>query len=156
LGSSDYNRFIGAKRAPCFALHCGWGRSPPTPRPSLQSIHRRKTGALFRASLRLGAIAADASPLQLEALTAFGELLGHAFQVVDDLLDVAGEEGNVGKRLNKDRQRGKVTYPSLLGVEESRRRAADLVERACLALEPLGPRATPLRELAEFVGRRSR
>jgi geranylgeranyl diphosphate synthase, type II len=122
----------------------------------LQSIHRRKTGALFQASLQLGAIIADATHEQQEALAAFGEKLGHAFQIVDDLLDVGGAEENVGKRLGKDRQRGKVTYPALLGVEESRRRAEQLITQACEALETFGPAAAPLRELAEYVGRRSR
>jgi geranylgeranyl diphosphate synthase, type II len=122
----------------------------------LQSIHRRKTGALFRASLRLGAIVADATDQQLHALTAFGESLGHAFQIVDDLLDVGGEEQSVGKRLGKDRGRGKVTYPALLGVEASRRRAEELMTEACQRLESFGPAAAPLRELAEFVGRRTR
>jgi geranylgeranyl diphosphate synthase type II len=122
----------------------------------LQSIHRRKTGALFRASLQLGALAVDATPQEQQALAVFGDYLGHAFQIVDDLLDVNGEEQNVGKRLGKDRRRGKVTYPALLGVAESRKRAAQLIEQACAALDPLGPAATPLRELAEFVGRRSR
>jgi geranylgeranyl pyrophosphate synthase len=122
----------------------------------LQSIHRRKTGALFRASLVLGAIAVDATPEQEESLAVFGEHLGHAFQIVDDLLDVGGQEASVGKRLGKDRRRGKVTYPALLGVEESRSRAAQLIDQACAALEPFGPAAGPLRELAEFVERRSR
>ena len=122
----------------------------------LQSIHRRKTGALFRASLRLGGIVADATDQQLQALTAFGESLGHAFQIVDDLLDVGGEEKNVGKRLGKDGQRGKVTYPALLGIEESRRRAEQLIAQACQELALFGPSAAPLRELAEYVGNRSR
>jgi geranylgeranyl diphosphate synthase, type II len=122
----------------------------------LQSIHRRKTGALFGASLQLGAITADATPQQRAALTAYGAPLGHAFQVVDDLLDVNGEEGRVGKRLGKDHRRGKVTYPALLGVEESRRRAGLLIAEACAALAPLGDAAAPLRELADFVGQRSR
>ncbi len=122
----------------------------------LQSIHRRKTGALFRASLQLGAIAADATVGQQQALAAFGENLGHAFQIVDDLLDVGGEEGDVGKRLGKDRRRGKMTYPALLGVDESRRRAEQLIAQACLDLETFGEAAASLRALAEFVGRRTR
>jgi geranylgeranyl diphosphate synthase type II len=121
----------------------------------LQSIHRRKTGALFRASLQLGAIAADALSDQRTWLAAYGEHLGHAFQIVDDLLDVSGREERVGKRLGKDRHRGKVTYPALVGVEESRRRVAELIERASAAVAPFGDRATPLCDLANFVGRRS-
>ena len=122
----------------------------------LQSIHRRKTGALFGASLQLGAIVADAAPDQRQRLATYGDNLGHAFQIVDDLLDVAGDEGRVGKRVGKDKGRGKVTYPALLGVDESRRRVEQLIEQATSALDPLGERAKPLRDLAEFVGRRSR
>ena len=121
----------------------------------LQSIHRRKTGALFRASLQLGAIAADALTEERAWLESFGEKLGHAFQVVDDLLDVSGTEAQVGKRLGKDREHGKVTYPALLGETESRAQAARLIEQAVAALAPFGERAHGLRELAEFVGRRS-
>jgi geranylgeranyl diphosphate synthase type II len=122
----------------------------------LQSIHRRKTGALFGASLQLGAIVADADVDHRQRLAVYGDNLGHAFQIVDDLLDVAGEEKRVGKRVGKDKNRGKVTYPALLGVEESRRRVGQLIEQATTALEPFGERAKPLRDLAEFVGRRSR
>jgi geranylgeranyl diphosphate synthase type II len=122
----------------------------------LQSIHRRKTGALFRAALQLGAIVADATDEQKQVLAAFGECLGHAFQIVDDLLDVNGEEESVGKRLGKDKRRGKVTYPALLGVDESRRQAEQLIAQACLALKPFGTAGAALGELAEFVGRRSR
>jgi geranylgeranyl diphosphate synthase type II len=121
----------------------------------LQSIHRRKTGALFRASLQLGAIVAGASADQRAALAAYGEPLGHAFQIVDDLLDVSGEAATVGKRTGKDRERGKVTYPALLGVEASRAEAARLIAKAMGALAPFGDRAAALRELAEFVGRRT-
>jgi geranylgeranyl diphosphate synthase, type II len=122
----------------------------------LQSIHRRKTGALFGAAIQLGAIAADASPDQRQWLAAYGDSLGHAFQIVDDLLDVSGEEVRVGKRLGKDREHGKVTYPALLGVDESRRQAAELIEKACRAVAPFGDRAQPLIGMAEFVAQRSR
>jgi geranylgeranyl diphosphate synthase type II len=121
----------------------------------LQSIHRRKTGALFRASLQLGAIVAGASADERSALAAYGEALGHAFQIVDDLLDVGGQESQVGKRLGKDREHGKVTYPALLGVDESRARAAKLIEQAGAAVAPFGARSQALRELADFVGRRT-
>jgi geranylgeranyl diphosphate synthase type II len=121
----------------------------------LQSIHRRKTGALFGASLQLGAIVADADADQRQRLATYGDHLGLAFQIVDDLLDVAGNEDRVGKRVGKDKDRGKVTYPALLGVEESRRRAGQLIEQAISALGPFGDRAKPLHNLAAFVGRRS-
>ena len=121
----------------------------------LELIHRRKTGALFRVSLRLGAIVAGASDQQLAALDAYGQHLGLAFQVVDDLLDVSGSESAVGKRLKKDRGRGKTTYPAVMGIEASRERAENLIDDACRSLEPFGDAATPLRELALFVRRRN-
>jgi geranylgeranyl diphosphate synthase, type II len=121
----------------------------------LQSIHRRKTGALFRAALQMGAIAADASREQRTCLDAYGENLGHAFQIVDDLLDVSGQEAQVGKRLGKDQENGKVTYPALLGVDASRARAGELIKQAIGAIEPFGDSGRSLGELAEFVGRRS-
>jgi geranylgeranyl diphosphate synthase type II len=124
-------------------------------REQLESIHHRKTGALFRVALRLGAIVAEASTEQVEALDQFGERLGLAFQVVDDLLDVSGCEGRVGKRLNKDSQQGKATYPALVGVEASRELAEQLIDEACTALDVFGESAARLRELADFVRRRS-
>ena len=125
-------------------------------REQLEAIHRRKTGALFRVSLRLGGIVAEASEAQLDALDRFGQHLGLAFQVVDDLLDVSGTEGDVGKRLNKDSEQGKATYPALLGEEGSREFAAKLVSESCAALKGFGEKAEPLRQLAQFVIRRDR
>ena len=120
----------------------------------LESIHRRKTGALIVASLQLGGLVAGASAVQLAALESYGGHLGLAFQITDDLLDVAGSQAAVGKRVAKDAERGKVTFPGLLGVEESRRRAARSIDEACATLKPLGPAAEPLRALARFVGQR--
>jgi geranylgeranyl diphosphate synthase, type II len=124
-------------------------------RTQLESIHRRKTGALFRIALRLGALVAEASAEQLRALEQFGAHLGLAFQVVDDLLDVSGSEGHVGKRLNKDSRQGKATYPTVLGASESREYADQLIDEACAALGVFGESAAPLRELAHFVRRRN-
>jgi len=121
----------------------------------LESIHRRKTGALFRAALRLGAIVAGATTEQLAALDQYGSRLGLAFQVVDDLLDVSGSESDVGKRLGKDCQQGKTTYPALLGVVASRRHVDTLVDEACQAIQCFGESAAPLRELALYVSRRN-
>lgn len=125
-------------------------------REQLEAIHRRKTGALFRVSLRLGGIVAAGSDEQLDALDRFGQHLGLAFQVTDDLLDVSGSEDEVGKRLQKDSGQGKATYPGLLGVQGSRDFAADLIAQACAALEVFGESAEPLRQLAQFVMRRDR
>jgi geranylgeranyl diphosphate synthase type II len=114
----------------------------------LEAIHRRKTGALLRAALRMGAIVAGATEHELEALDMYGRSIGLAFQIVDDLLDVEGDEAKLGKRVNKDRDHGKWTYPGLLGVEASRARARELAEDAAAALQPLGERAWRLKELA--------
>lgn len=117
----------------------------------LEHIHRRKTGALFLASLRLGGLVAEASPEQLAALEGYGRGLGLAFQIVDDLLDHYGDAEAMGKRTQKDSDHGKLTFPALLGVEESERRATSLVAEACQALAPLAGRAERLEGLARYV-----
>lgn len=122
----------------------------------LESIHRRKTGALIAASLRLGAMVAGAADESLAALERYGHALGLAFQITDDLLDVQGDAEAVGKRLGKDSQQGKLTFPGLLGVEESRRRAGRLADEACSAVQPFGARAEPLCLLARYVVERNR
>jgi geranylgeranyl diphosphate synthase type II len=122
----------------------------------LEAIHRRKTGALFLASLQLGAITVDANADQQSALETYGRHLGLAFQIVDDLLDVDGDQTAVGKRLGKDADRGKATFPKLLGVDESRRRAAESIELACDAIAEFGERGNTLRAMAHFVRDRNR
>lgn len=121
----------------------------------LESIHRRKTGALIGVSLQLGALVAGAPPEQLEALDSYGRKLGLAFQIVDDILDLRGNEVEMGKRLGKDSQQGKLTFPSILGLEESERRACQLVEQAHEALAVFGGRANKLTSLANYVFQRS-
>jgi geranylgeranyl diphosphate synthase type II len=123
---------------------------------ALESIHRRKTGALIEASLRLGAISAAAAPQEIEAITEYGRGLGLAFQITDDLLDVRGDEASAGKRLGKDAHRGKLTYPGLWGIDESLRRAEELIAAACAAVAPLGARAGGLEALARYVLERNR
>ncbi len=118
---------------------------------SLESIHRRKTGAMFLASLRLGGVVARATQRQQSALEEFGRKIGLAFQIADDLLDVEGSEASMGKRVGKDSQHGKLTFPSLLGIGESRRRAAKLIDEACAALAPFGDKGSPLEALARYV-----
>ena len=114
----------------------------------LEAIHRRKTGALLRASLRMGGIIAGADVEKLRALDAYGHAVGLAFQIVDDLLDVQGDEVKLGKRVNKDQDLGKWTYPGLLGLDGSRRRARELADEAIEALAVLGGRGDRLRALA--------
>ncbi len=122
----------------------------------LESIHRRKTGALIGVSLRLGAMVAGADEAREKALAEYGRRLGLAFQITDDLLDVNGDEAAVGKRLGKDSQQGKLTFPGLLGVDRSRRRAERLVQQARDALAPLAPRTVALEALASYVLERNR
>jgi geranylgeranyl diphosphate synthase type II len=117
----------------------------------LDFIHRAKTGALLRAAVRSGALFAGARGRPFEHLSLYGEKLGLAFQVVDDLLDVRGSSHRLGKTAHKDAHRQKATYPALHGLEESERVAARLVEEACAELEFLGPRAEPLQEIAHYI-----
>jgi geranylgeranyl diphosphate synthase type II len=123
---------------------------------ALESIHRRKTGAMFVVSLQLGGLVARAEPAQQQALEGYGRRLGLAFQIADDLLDVSGDEGALGKRVGKDSTHGKLTFPGVLGIEESRKYAERLIDEACRELEPLGSVAQPLVELARFVLERNR
>jgi geranylgeranyl diphosphate synthase, type II len=133
---------------------------PPRTADDLEGIHRRKTGALFMAALRLGLLAAQGErqdgpePATREALGRFGRAFGLAFQIADDLLDVHGSSDRAGKRVGKDAARGKVTFPGLLGEEESRRRARALYADAASALAGLGPAAKPLADLAQAVADR--
>jgi geranylgeranyl diphosphate synthase type II len=117
----------------------------------LAAIHRRKTGALIAAALELGGIVAGGTPVQLESLKAYGRNVGLAFQITDDLLDVAGNQEAVGKRLAKDADRGKLTFPRLIGVESSRQKAEMLVDEACAMIEVFGETGVPLGELARAV-----
>jgi geranylgeranyl diphosphate synthase type II len=129
---------------------------------ALENIHARKTGALFRACLRLGAWAAKGeSPAGpeasvLEKLDAYGRCFGQAFQITDDLLDVEGNAAETGKRVQKDAARGKLTYPGFLGIEESRRRAAQLCDAACRHLTEFGQAGDRLAALARSIGERKR
>ena len=123
---------------------------------ALESIHERKTGAIFLVSLRMGALTAAADRVQIDALEEYGRRLGLAFQIADDLLDVQGNEEAAGKRVGKDADRGKLTFPGLLGIDESVRRARGLVAEACESLTPLGDPAGPLASLARYVIERDR
>jgi geranylgeranyl diphosphate synthase, type II len=104
---------------------------------ALRAMHARKTGALIRASAAAGAVMAGASETQLGAIERFASELGLAFQIVDDILDVEGASHDLGKTAGKDAAAGKPTYPALYGLDASRRMAADCVQRALGALEPL-------------------
>lgn len=117
----------------------------------LQSIHRRKTGALFNASLQLGALSAAADDAQRAALKQYGDALGLAFQVIDDLLDHLGASGKLGKQAGRDAERGKLTYPSLMGEPEARKHAENLINQAITAAGLFGSAGWRLNWLASFV-----
>jgi len=123
--------------------------------PQLADLHRRKTGALIRASCRMGAIAAGAGVAMLDVITAYGQHAGLAFQIVDDLLDVQSTPQQLGKAAGKDAARGKNTYPALLGVEASAKQAAAQLDAALDVLKAFGPEADGLRTLARFVVERA-
>src|SRR6266478_4787062 len=120
----------------------------------LESIHRAKTGALLRASVRMGAIYAGANADRLAALTRFGEHIGLAFQIVDDILDVEQSSEALGKTAGKDAAQKKITFPAVYGIERSREMAEEQRLAAHLALRPFDDRAQRLRELADLVVRR--
>jgi len=117
----------------------------------LVRIHEAKTAALLVASLRLGAMSANANPMELEALTEYGYTLGLAFQVIDDILDVTQTTESLGKTAGKDEAVNKATYPSVIGLDESRDEAKKLTNQALEALEPFGERCLKLREIAEWM-----
>lgn len=130
-------------------------RKPPDA-AALEYIHRSKTAALIRSSIVAGAIAGGAHDEDVERLRRFGENIGWAFQVVDDILDVEESSAALGKTAGKDQAQQKATYPALYGLEKSRAIATDLEAKAMRALDCYGDRATPLRELGTFlVARRS-
>ncbi len=117
----------------------------------LKYIHRCKTAALLTASIRLGAMSANATPKQLRALTDFGQALGLAFQVIDDILDVTQTTEKLGKTAGKDVKATKATYPAVFGLERSRAEAHKLTRTAHTALKPLGSKAERLREIADYL-----
>ncbi|NLO89659.1 MAG: polyprenyl synthetase family protein [Clostridia bacterium] len=120
----------------------------------LQFIHRHKTGCLFRASIRTGAILSGANHEKLAALTAYAEHLGLAFQIIDDILDVTGNEKKLGKKTGSDIKKQKATYPALYGLEKSRELAKKEIESAVESLKGLGAAADPLRGIALYLGKR--
>jgi geranylgeranyl diphosphate synthase, type II len=119
--------------------------------PTLQYIHTHKTGALILVSVRVGAKLGGANEETLKAFTLYGERIGLAFQIADDILNVEGKAALLGKKTGSDLSRGKATYPSLLGVEDSKRRARELVEFAVDAIHSFGPDAEQLRKIAWFI-----
>lgn len=119
--------------------------------PTLEYIHTHKTGALIRASVRVGALYAKASEKRLKALTRYGESVGLAFQIADDILDVTGKQDEIGKAVGSDLKKGKKTFPGFYGLEGSRLRANEVANKAIQSLRDFDHKADPLRELAKYI-----
>ena len=123
---------------------------------TLRYLHSCKTGALITASVQAGAIAAQATEQQFESLANYGNKIGLAFQIVDDLLNVEGTTEQLGKAAGSDADRDKATYPAFFGVEETRKKAKDAVDAAVTALEDFDNQADPLRDLALYIYARNK
>lgn len=117
----------------------------------LRYIHERKTSALLRCAVRIGGMSANCSARQLQALSEFGYHVGLAFQIIDDILDVTQTSEQLGKTAGKDAAVQKATYPAIVGLEESRRLANRLTQKAFAALRPFGRNAAALEALATFL-----
>jgi geranylgeranyl diphosphate synthase type II len=120
--------------------------------PSIvQFIHTRKTAALISASVVSGAILVDAAEDQVKALTSYGQNIGLAFQVSDDILDIEGDSRELGKNVGSDTRQEKITYPAVLGLKRSKEIQEGLVEQAIESLAPFDQRAEPLRHIAKYI-----
>lgn len=128
--------------------------SPAVDEAWLERIHRCKTGALIRASVRVGALVGGANARALDALSRYGEQIGLAFQIMDDILDVEGTTAEMGKSVKSDQAKGKSTYPAVLGVDASKKKLARTIEQAVAVLDRFGESADPLRALADYVAAR--
>ncbi|MCG6975524.1 MAG: (2E,6E)-farnesyl diphosphate synthase [Acidiferrobacterales bacterium] len=122
----------------------------------LEDMHRRKTGELIHASVMLGALSAETSgEAVLAALDQYGEAIGLAFQVVDDILDVTADTETLGKPQGSDQAQNKPTYPSILGLDAARNKAEELYQSALASLAPLGDNGTTLGEIADYIVHRN-
>lgn len=125
--------------------------------PEVEYIHIHKTGALIRASVCIGAIAGAGSRGEqqfaptFDAITRYGECIGLAFQIADDILDIEGSRDEIGKDVGSDLAKKKVTYPSVIGISESKKLAKELIDKAIEAISALGDKAEPLREIARYI-----
>ena len=148
-GAGTVNGMIGGQVADLEA------EGKPVDAAHLDYIHRSKTGALIRASVRIGAIYAAADRAQFEALSKYGTHIGLAFQIVDDILDVVGSTETLGKTAGKDAAQQKATFPALYGLEASRDQANLHLAEAVEALRPIGEPSVRLREIAGRIVTRS-
>ncbi|MBN1283161.1 MAG: polyprenyl synthetase family protein [Proteobacteria bacterium] len=122
----------------------------------LARLHRYKTGALIRVSAVTGARLSGGTREQLDALGRYGECVGLAFQIADDILDVEGDQSEIGKDVGSDQAKGKSTYPAAIGIEAARGQARALVDQAVSAVAIFGEAAEPLRQIARYIVERKR
>ena len=127
----------------------------PIDEETLEYIHVHKTGCLIKACIRAGAILSQAEVDQFEALSNYGEQIGLAFQIVDDILDITADQSLLGKDIGSDAEKEKATYPALYGLDESKKKAEKLVEEGIACLEVFGAKAEPLREIGRFFLQRT-
>ncbi|NOZ25101.1 MAG: polyprenyl synthetase family protein [Nitrospirae bacterium] len=130
-------------------------RKEPDPR-TVHFIHTHKTGALICASVKIAPVLASEPYEVVESLGVYGEKVGLAFQIVDDILDVTGDADSLGKRTGADSEKGKMTYPAIYGIERSKAAAKELVEEALSAIDFMEEAADPLRGIAEYLVQRTR
>lgn len=119
--------------------------------PTLEYLHTRKTGALILTSVKGGAKIGGGADGEIEVLTRYGECLGLAFQIADDILDIEGSQDEIGKDVGSDQEKGKATYPSIIGMAASKERASELIDMAIDSLRGFDEKAEPLREIAKYV-----
>ena len=118
---------------------------------TVRFLHTHKTGAMIRASVVSGAIAAGAQEPDVQRFSSYGHKIGLAFQISDDILDVEGDSEIMGKMAGADEEKGKTTYPSVLGLSESKKIQSDLVQEAVQELQAFGEKAEPLRQIAYYI-----
>ncbi len=117
----------------------------------MEYIHRKKTAALIEVSLKIGAMLASADDETINVFSSFGFRIGLAFQIVDDILDVTGDQEKLGKKIGSDEKKLKATYPRIIGLDESRKRASELITEAKETISAIGPKSTPFLHLADFI-----
>jgi geranylgeranyl diphosphate synthase type II len=128
--------------------------TPDIDLPTVQYIHTHKTGALIKASVVAGALLGGADEKSLAAITRYGEAVGLAFQIADDILDIEGTTEEIGKDAGSDQARGKATYPAVIGLAAAKEEASNMMDEAMRALEIFGAEADPLREIARYIVQR--
>ncbi len=124
--------------------------SEPEP-DRLEFIHKHKTGALIAASVTISPVLLGVDTRRRQALNSYGQKIGLAFQIIDDILDIIGEDKRLGKKTGADIEKGKMTYPALYGIEASRKKATALIDEAVKELSIFGSSATPLVEIARYI-----